>query len=321
MPTRGPFTPDQLHVVAVISNPMRFASRIRLYKEFKERMLRAGVTFWTIEVAYGDRPFEVTEPGDPQSIQMRTWTELWHKENMANIMIANLPADAEYVALVDADVAFMRDDWAVETIQMLQHHYVVQMWQDCLDMGPDGQVMERFQSFMYRYVNGMSTQKMVNDKYNSFGHPGFAWAYRREALELLGGNLNSGGPLLDTAILGAADHHMALAYVGRAEQTIPGNINQAYYDAVMIWQERALRHLSKDVGYVRGSLYHYFHGKKKDRNYIGRWDILIQNDYVPHLDLRRDINGLYALTERNLKLRDDIRRYFRQRNEDSIDMN
>ena len=65
---------------------------------------------------------------------------------------------------------------------------------------------------------------------------------------------------------------------------------------------------------------HAWHGKKKQRKYIERWDILIRNDYVPYLDLRRDWQGLYALTDRNRQLRDDIRRYFLQRNEDSVDV-
>lgn len=311
MPYRKAFQPSQLHVIAVISNPMRFKSRYELYKKFEKHMLDSGVTLWTLEVAYGDRPFEITDAANPRHIQYRTWFELWHKENMINLAVQRLPQDWEYVATIDADVQFMRPDWALETIQMLQHHYVVQMWREAYDLGPDYQVIQKHDSYMYRYVQGLPVHAIA--KYGQFGHPGYAWAYRREAWDYLGG-------LLDTAILGSADHHMCLAYVGRALQSIPKNINQAYYDEVMRWEERAVRYLTKDVGYVNASINHFFHGKKADRKYVERWAILRENDYTPHLDLKRDWQGLYQLTDRSTGLRDGIRRYFAQRNEDSIDL-
>lgn len=313
MPTKTAFSASQLHVIAVISNPRRFASRIKLFKEFEQRMKDAGVTLWVCELAYGDRPFTVTEPSNPQHLQLRTFHELWHKENMMNLMAQRLPLDAEYIAFVDADISFKRADWAVETIQMLQHHYVVQMWREAYDLGPNGEVIESHQSFMYRYVNGLTTQAKVGDMYTAFGHPGFAWAWRREALDWVGGNL-------ETAILGAADHHMCLALVGQVDRSIPGNIGQAYFDECHRWQARAERYLTRDVGYVETGVDHYWHGKKRDRRYIPRWDILIKNQFTPYLDLQKDTQGVLCLTDRSIDLRDDIRRYFLQRNEDSVDL-
>ena len=35
---------------------------------------------------------------------------------------------------------------------------------------------------------------------------------------------------------------------------------------------------------------------------------------------RRDVQGLYQLTNRSPRMREEIRRYFRERNEDSIDV-
>lgn len=308
MPNRTAFQPSQLHVIAVVSNPMRYASRYRLYREFAERMQDAGVTLWTCEMAFGDRPFEVTSADNPRHVQLRSFFELWHKENMAQLTLQRLPLDAEYVAMIDADVSFARPDWALETIHQLQHHYVVQMWREANDLGPDFQRIARHESVMYRYVTG----KPFGTDYQN-GHPGYAWAYRREALDHLGG-------FLTTAILGSADRHMAYGLIGRAAQSMPSDINQAYFDEVMRWQERAERYLSRDVGYVNTSLDHYWHGKKSSRGYSWRWKILTSNDYVPHLDLKADCQGLWQLTDRSRQLRDDIRAYFRQRNEDSIDL-
>jgi len=40
-----------------------------------------NVVLYTVEISYGDRPFEVTTPDNPRDLQLRTEHELWHKEN------------------------------------------------------------------------------------------------------------------------------------------------------------------------------------------------------------------------------------------------
>jgi hypothetical protein len=87
-----------------------------------------------------------------------------------------------------------------------------------------------------------------------------------------------------------------------------------------MWENRAEKHIRRNVGYVPGLLLHHWHGKKRDRKYADRWKIIIDNDYDPHYDLKEDWQGLWQLTDRSFKLRDDIRAYFRSRNEDSIDL-
>jgi hypothetical protein len=47
---------------------------------------------------------------------------------------------------------------------------------------------------------------------------------------------------------------------------------------------------------------------------------LLKNNFDPELDLKRDWQGLYILTHKGERMRNDIREYFRQRNEDSIDV-
>jgi len=84
--------PDRLHVVTAISNPQRFRSRYELFWAFEKRVRDSGAILHVAEVAFGGRPFEVTEPGNPNHLQLRTGFELWHKENALNLLIANGPA-------------------------------------------------------------------------------------------------------------------------------------------------------------------------------------------------------------------------------------
>ena len=72
---------DDFYVVAVMTNPERFNTRARLFREFMERMNKYGVNLFVVEGAFGEREFEVTDPSNPWHIQIRTESELWHKEN------------------------------------------------------------------------------------------------------------------------------------------------------------------------------------------------------------------------------------------------
>lgn len=302
-----------LYVISVVSNPVRYASRYRLFKEFSERLDRVpGIKHYTVEVAFGDRPHAIAED-KPNHFKYRTQTEIWHKENMINLALARLPADWQYVAWVDADVEFVDPNWAEETVHLLQHYAFVQLFQTAVDLGPKREAMQVHQGFAYSYVTGQPRNSLGYNYPYPFWHPGFAWAARRDALDNVGG-------LIETGILGAGDHHMALALIGMGKSSVPGGIHEDYVESVMTWQERAELHIRRNVGYLPGTILHHFHGKKKDRNYKGRWDILIDNKYTPDRDVYKDTQGLWALSPFNIKLRDDIRAYFRARNEDSIDL-
>lgn len=338
MSVASSFDPKKLCVVTCISNPVRFASRYALYKRFAAEMHAAGATLITVEAAFGDRPHatpELAPPSAPaynvyaggrdiistipaksfgQHLLLQTDTEIWHKENMLNLGAARLPADFEYIAWVDADITFGRPDWHQETLEQLQHYPVVQMFETAVDEGPSGAVMGVYQGFASCHAKGMTyVPPSTSYAYGPYWHSGFAWAARREAFDAMGG-------LLDFAILGAADHHMALSFIGQAEQSMPGDIDPQYAKAVLAWQQRAAdADIRGNIGAVPGSISHHFHGSKKNRRYIERWDILTKWGYDPVLDISRDSQGLLQLTKRGLRMRQDLRRYFSQRNEDSTE--
>ncbi len=300
-----------LYVVTCVSNSQRFLSRYRLYREFEKRVIDAGAKLITVELTYGERAPEILDNENVNYIPLQSTTELWQKEAMLNIGISQLPPNWRYVAWVDADVEFVRPDWVQETLHQLQHYQVVQLFSHARDLGPNYEPLAAHTGFMYCYKNNMNPGKSYQH-----WHPGFAWAARREAINYLGG-------LIDWAILGAADRHMACSLVGRLEDSFPPELKEAcprYYKKLLLWQARAEKFIQRNVGYVHGLLLHYWHGSKADRRYMDRWKILFETNYNPDIDLRRDWQGLWQLTDRSMELRDRIRQYFNARNEDSIDV-
>ncbi len=330
---RVPADLDKFWVVTVLSNPVRYKRRYELYWRFKEMCAHAGVKLITVEQAFGNRQFMVTQKGDPFALQVRSVEELWHKENMINMGVkhACTLGDVREVAWVDADCRPCRTprDWFEETWHQLQHYEFVQMWESMLDLDVQHNVLGApMPSFAANYIKyGTPNPEMVNKieaansyhyPYGSkiFGRPGLAWAANIDAWNKVGG-------LIDYCILGAGDWYTAHGLIGTIKLATAEYAGGEYQKKMFQWQERALRWIKKDVGYVPGTVYHDFHGKKKNRQYGSRGKILADNSYNPEIDIKMDQYGMLQLEtwdDRQIKLRDQIRGYFRARNEDSIDL-
>jgi hypothetical protein len=165
------------------------------------------------------------------------------------------------------------------------------------------------ESFGYCYQTyGLEARKAGG--YATLWHPGYAWAIRRDTWE-------QGGGLFDISILGAGDHHMAWAFVGHAHMGIHGRTTKAYQKAALARLYRMKHVVNGDLGFVEGTILHHWHGRKSSRKYVERWSILVDNKYDPNTDVYYDEHGLLQLTGDNHGLRDGIRDYFAQRNDDA----
>lgn len=321
---------DDMFVISVISNPVRYQRRYELYERFSRMCACAGIKLITVEMAFGDREHMVTDRSNECHLQLRSIEELWHKENMIDLGVAHarrLWPHSKRFAWVDADCAPTREprDWFEETWHELQHYKVVQMWEEMIDLDHYFKTMSGAQpSFMANYIKHGTPNPVefaqIQAKadcypYGStiFGRPGLAWAWNLDAYDEVGG-------MIDWAILGAGDWYMAHGLVG--SMSIPASQCHGHYaKKLLTWQERCERWIRRDVGYVRGAVYHYFHGRKKNRHYGTRGQILIDNNYDPTTDIKYDSQGLLQLETwepRQMKMRDQVRGYFRSRDEDCI---
>jgi hypothetical protein len=305
------FKASDLHVISVISNPVRYESRIRLFKEFIHHMEASGVTLHVVEAVHRNRQPSIHYKN---KINVRADDEIWLKENLINIGARQVPADAGYIGWVDADIHFYRHDWAIETLERLQNYPVVQPFSHVVDLGPNKEILQNHCSFAFCHNEGYTHGAWTYGK-SPYWHPGYSFFYRAETWDALGG-------MIDRAVAGSGDHHMAMSLIGLEEKSLPGKIHANYKHMVRSWAARAHEHVRGDIGYVPGTILHHYHGQKKDRKYVERWQILLNHGFDPYTDLKADRHGVLRLNVPNDKrgrgLRDQLKKYFRERNEDPV---
>lgn len=332
---------SHFYVILVVSNPVRYQRRYELFWKTLEMIQGAGVNVITVESQLGHRPFMVTQSGNPMHVQIRTIEELWHKENMINVGIRRareVDPLAREVMWQDADCFPMCPaiDWYEEVWHALQHYEFVQAWEYLINFGPQNQPISAPQmSFMasyaaadYRVPEGKGVKHSLNirrwnemaDEYDELipmGRPGLAWAANVSAIDSVGG-------LIDRCILGSGDWHMAHGLVGAMKQWAGEYHRLSEFSKYLLaWEEKAERWIKRDVGFVPVTVGHWFHGSKENRGYGTRGSILTDNLYNPYLDVKYDAQGLLQLEThepRQIRMRDQIRSYFKRRNEDSIDL-
>jgi hypothetical protein len=344
-----------LHLAVAYSNPFRWRTRRELMHNFRRQMAaQPNVILHVGELAYGDRPHEVTgdrsAPFGEYDLQFRTHDELWHKENLLNAIIAKgFPSDWRYGGYSDADLVFTRHDWALEAIHQLQHYEMVQLFSSYIDLSDQHDPFNSARAFAWNYHHQEefreSRERLIasrqgeragagssaaidlggspNTDVTVFpfgfdpGAPGGAWAWRRAAFDTLGG-------MLDVNILGGGDSEMAHGLIGVIQDLVARMSPQpraenagttSHARAVLLWQSRAAK-LQANLGYVEQFLAHHFHGSKAKRRYFERWRILREHNFDPFSDLVRDWQGIYRWSGDKPRLRDAVRRYFIERSED-----
>jgi hypothetical protein len=356
--------PDKLYVLTVIEDPLRWRSRYRNYWIFNQMCEKAGAVLYTVEIAFGGRAFEVTDSNNPHHLQLRSTDELLHKENALNLLMARLPPEANKIATLDADVQFARSDWAQETLHLLDHYKVLQMFSHSLDLGPTNEPLNTHEGFVmhelahppHNPVARPHHKKCPRHPHNNhhhhrhhgpcpcppcppwckpihpcppnpyyyaergkyiLWHPGLAWAWRKTAINQLGG-------LMDWVMGGSADHYMALALFNKIART---NLNlkefpEGYRRPCLEWQDRAERHIRRNVGFMPGTVMHSWHGAKENRQYLSRAAFLAKAGFDPGHHLKRDWQGLWQLHDDGslnyIQIRDGLRHFARLRDEDSM---
>ena len=321
-----------------LQQPGALDSRRVLMNDFRDHMrASANVVLHVGELAYGDRPFEVTGD-DPNDVQLRTSHELWHKENILNLVVQRFPPGWRYGAVIDGDFHMTRRDWALEAIHQLQHYdlrtTLFQLLGPLLRASavPRSCRVLRTTTSMERPIRTIATtlRAAAAKPYGYYGaQPGVGAA---KGGGMAGGRdgRRVGFPAFGLRRRGRIARYVRSGVGGLAHGVRPGGSGGCGSGIEVVQQ--ALRGLGSPVAGAgrgveekhrirrqpRGALLSRI--EDMARAYGSRWRILLDNNFDPRTDIARDWQGVYQLTGNKPRLRDQIRTYFRDRNEDSRQM-
>lgn len=268
-----------------------------------------------MECAFGDQPFDLPESMDV--IKIRSETLLWQKERLLELASSWLPASCKAVAWIDCDLIFLNRDWVRETMSKLQDASVVQLFDTCNRLPRDyahadavGQVCTSFGSVVCK-----DRSVLRSGKYEDHGHPGYAWAARKEILDRHG--------LYNFAVAGSADHYMAHAAVGDLDSPCIERMmvkQPALIECFRDWARPFDRSVQGGLGVVSGEILHLWHGEACDRRYYLRQLELAKFGFNPYTDLvvtpGKPLELKPGLDKPGLK--EWFRSYFSNRNEDGL---
>ena len=306
---------DQLHVFTARFNPLRWEQPDAIFREWCDHIIASGAQLHIAELQYGEREYRHADIPGAHHVGFRADSWAWSKENLLNLLVQRVP-EADYICWSDADIFHRKPGWAAEIVEALQHYRVVQTWSKALDLGPNDELLQVHHSFAGLHMDGKPVVPMHANFWKfdggcyEYAHSGYQWACIRELLDWTGGLFELGG-------MGSGDHHMALSLVGAVEKSWAGGVSEAYKGHLYRWQERARRFVNGRLGAVHGTIEHRWHGRKVDRNYLGRWDMFLKHGFDPDTDLKRNSLGVWEWAGNKPELEREWDRYLRARNEDA----
>jgi len=258
--------------LAVLTCHFNFAGHTRPVqnlRRFIRQIERDGVPVFGCEaVAPGS---EAVMAGHPRwrVFEVSNHGVLWQKEALLNAAARLVPDEIPFLAAVDADVWFDNPRWAEESVAVLEEFPAMQPFEHCFWTDRHGGT---------QLIRESSAKAGLDTSWR--GHPGFAWAFHRSFFDEVGfypwavlgsGDTSTCSGLLDTDLMPTIQRGIGLV-----------NLSNGVYDE---WRQRARAWIGESpCGWIRGGVWHEWHGDRRDRKYAQRTEIVAEA-----FDARRDV--------------------------------
>lgn len=293
---RDPNIKPKLAVLTTFFNPKNYINLRYNYLKFSEKIKQKADLF-PIELSFnGDFFIE-----DENVIRINGSKDniLWQKERLLNIALENLPKEYTNVAWIDCDIIFENENWVDEVNDKLKEYKVLHLFEKYERIGDNDEVSESGISIIKEIID--SGIIITNIKK---GKPGFAWAIRRELIDDI--------KFFDKQVIGGGDTLMFYSFVSKYKNN--GLLNKNWFSEFLKWYKYSSEKINKSVHYISGNIKHLYHGKRLNRNYNNRYNILNSINFSPSIDLIKNGKSLWEFKNKNnYKL---LMNFFENRNED-----
>lgn len=321
---------NELAVVSCFFNPGGSTRRVKNFRNFLAAVKNSGVRCLVVELAFGSAPFEFDDHEDV--IQLRSNDVLWHKERLLNIGIRQLLSDGvRKIAWLDGDIVFADHWWPSEIASRLEHANLCQVFDTISihthDSGPPmiaPSAVKYFQEDGRLFSQPPLRGRNLLRGMLKGGQSGFGWAARSEVLEkaLLFENAVVGGG--DKLIFAASltedlsDERLQALTHSKHVCRACGHRNKSdtFTASYLEWARQWSNAVDGSVDYARLHISDMYHGKRSDRGYMARHDILYRHEFNPATDLSGDPPECLQWSTQKKQLRREVEAYFLSRRED-----
>lgn len=225
---------------------------------------------------------------------------MWQKEALLNRAAKLVPSHIPVIAAVDSDVSFENPAWVEDCLDALNRHRAVQPFTTAIWTDESGRA---------ELSRGSVAVAGLNRKWT--GHPGFGWVMHRSFYEECG--------FYPYAIMGAGDTVFATGALDiepfsvTREAIGEPNLDNGVFGS---WMNRMQKFMAGgDVGCVRGSLWHEWHGSRQNRRYSQRAKLVARMDVNRDLEISRH-GYLRWTSDANRGMQIGVAGYFKDRKED-----
>ena len=307
---------NPLWTVTSFYNPVRYKNRLKNFRIFRKRLQTPLVA---VELSYQD-DFELG-PGDADIlIQIRGQDVLWQKERLLNVGLQAVPETCDKVAWIDCDVVCSGAIGRRRPPQALDDAPLIQLFTARYNL-PRHALPETVSDLKPYHLGSSAAHKLAEGLVlpavlgrspivDTCGCSlGLAWAGRKELLHEHG--------LYDAGIVGGGDRRSicaAFAQFDGLDQ--PWMVNNRQRQHFQAWAKPFYAAVRGNVGYISGKLYHLWHGDKKDRNYLTRYEGFRQFNFDPFEDIAVSAAGDWQWNSDKPAMHEYLRQYFALRNED-----
>ena len=296
-------------------NPSAFASKLPRYLLAASSARMQGLPLLVVEAVASGAASEVPDESADIVIRVGAPAPLWLKEHLVNLGVRHLPPQCDKVVWLDADILFTNDSWVDEASFALETYDVVQPFSSAIWLTEDAtrERLERNASPRLQAERrdfGTATASRWIPLSNILrGHVGFAWCARREVIEDVG--------LYDRMIVGGGDYVTACGFYGLKEAMLLRAMRVPNLKRdILAWMEQFHTRIRGNIGSVHGNVLHLWHGRRADRQYFQRYQILRDHCFDPRTDVEIGNDDTMILCARKPILIAAIGRYFAQRKED-----
>ena len=301
-------------MITTYFNPFHNLERLKNYHTFKENL---NLPLITVEWA-PDSIYEISHSDTDLLVQLSGGDLMWQKERLLNIALNKLPNNCEFVAWIDCDVVFANSDWHIKAKELLHKYDFLQLFDEVNylpKLSSQDFDLEKVDFLSYDYTD-CSLSKLiesrlnfnkdkniigVNPSYRRGGAAGLALASKVSTIkahQFYDGNIVGGG---DSVLFASLSNTLDLYFSMR-------DLSTKHKIHIKQWANQVIEK-KYQTSYLKGSIYHLWHGDLPQRQYLKRHLILKNHNYDPKNHIFSDSETAWSWQDAPKELKEAISSY------------